>query len=512
MKRVLVIGSGGREHALVWQLKQSPQVEKVYCAPGNAGIAADAECVDIKVNELEKLADFAVSKKISLTVVGPEAPLCDGIVDVFKARGLKIFGPDKKAAQLEGSKDFAKQFMVKYGIPTAESATFENPEDACAYIDSRFDAGEKGIVVKADGLAAGKGVLVAENRTGAKDFVKECFDGAFGAAGTKVVIEEMLLGEEASVLALTDGKTIVQMVSSQDHKRIFDNDRGPNTGGMGAYSPAPVVTKEVEAKIEEEVLKPFLKGINEEGLYFRGVIFCGIMVNDGKPKVLEFNVRFGDPEIQPVMRRFDGDWFDVLDKTVEGKLADAVLNWKKDAAVSVVIASGGYPGEYEKGKVITGLKEAAETGAVVFHCGTEKKNGEIVTSGGRVLGVCATGKSVREAIYGAYYGVQRISFDQMFYRKDIGAKALHRPSKPVTGGKAWLCWIGLVVCCALWCVLGNSDQDVKFQMAKYFVSIFVCLRTLIVVLRKKLNYRIAIGTYAMLFFMMVLLLIMKGDR
>ncbi len=508
MKRVLVIGSGGREHALVWQLKQSPQVEKVYCAPGNAGIAADAECVDIKVSELEKLADFAVSKKISLTVVGPEAPLCDGIVDVFKAHGLKIFGPDKYAAQLEGSKDFAKQFMVKYGIPTAKSETFENPDDACNYIDNQFAAGAKGIVVKADGLAAGKGVLVAENRTGAKDFVKECFDGAFGAAGTKVVIEEMLVGEEASVLALTDGKSIIQMVSSQDHKRIFDRDLGPNTGGMGAYSPAPVVTREVEARIEEEVLKPFLKGINAEGLYFRGVIFCGIMVDDGKPKVLEFNVRFGDPEIQPVMRRFDGDWFDVLEKTVDGKLSEATLNWKKDAAVSVVMASGGYPGKYEKGKEITGLAEAAETGAVVFHCGTARKDGKIVTDGGRVLGVCATGKSVREAIFGAYYGVQKISFDQMFFRRDIGAKALRRPSKKINGAKAWLWWLVLAICAGWWCATGNHDVHVKFTMAKIFVSVFVIVRSLILVCRNKLSYRIAVGTAAMLFFMMVLVSIL----
>ena len=295
MKKVLVIGSGGREHALVWQLKRSSQVEKVYCAPGNAGIAADAECVNIKVDELEKLADFAQSNGIDFTVVGPEAPLCAGIVDVFQSRKLAIFGPDKVAAQLEGSKDFAKKFMVKYNIPTAAYDTFENADDACKYIDAQFDAGVKGIVVKADGLAAGKGVLVAENRDGAKDFVKECFNGAFGTAGTRVVIEEMLTGEEASILALTDGKTIVPLVSSQDHKRIFDRDLGPNTGGMGAYSPAPVVTKAVSERINNEILQPFLKGINEEKLNFRGVIFCGLMIEDGVPKVLEFNVRFGDP-------------------------------------------------------------------------------------------------------------------------------------------------------------------------------------------------------------------------
>ena len=505
MKRVLVIGSGGREHALVWQLKQSPQVEKVYCAPGNAGIAADAECVDIPVSELEKLADFAVSKKISLTVVGPEAPLCAGIVDVFKARGLKIFGPDKQAAQLEGSKDFAKRFMVKYGIPTAASETFTDPEAACAYIDAQFDAGVKGIVVKADGLAAGKGVLVAENRTGAKDFVKECFDGAFGAAGTKLVIEEMLVGEEASVLALTDGKTIVQMTSSQDHKRVFDRDLGPNTGGMGAYSPAPVVTKSVKAKIDAEILQPFLRGINEEKLYFRGVIFCGVMISDGQPKVLEFNVRFGDPEIQPVMRRFEGDWFDVLEKTVDGKLSEAKLAWKKEAAVSVVMASGGYPGEYEKGKEITGLQDAAETGAVVFHCGTAKKDGKIVTAGGRVLGVSATGGNIRDAIFAAYYGVRRISFDKMFFRQDIGAKALRRPSRLLVGWQAWLIWLGLVVCGGAWCALGAGAGHPKYFIAKVVVSLVVALRCLILLFRKKFTVRIAVATYMMLFFMMILL-------
>lgn len=506
MKKVLVIGSGGREHALVWQLKKSPQVGKVFCAPGNAGIAADAECVNIKVDQLEKLADFAVKEKIDLTVVGPEAPLCDGVVDVFKQRGLKIFGPDKIAAQLEGSKDFAKKFMVKYGIPTAASETFENPEAACQYIDEQFDAGAKGIVVKADGLAAGKGVLVAENRTGAKDFVKECFEGAFGAAGTKVVIEEMLLGEEASVLALTDGKTIVQMVSSQDHKRIFDNDKGPNTGGMGAYSPAPVVTKEVEALIETQILQPFLKGINEEKLNFRGVIFCGIMVDDGKPKVLEFNVRFGDPEIQPVMRRFIGDWYDVLEKTVDGKLADAKLEWSKDAAVSVVIASGGYPGDYEKGKVISGLQEAADTSAVVFHCGTAEKNGEIVTNGGRVLGVSATGRHILGAIRLAYYGVRQISFDGMFYRNDIGAKALRRPLMPMKAKNAWTCVGVMALLCLLWIQpFFNQECLPKYILAKALVSAYVLIRCVLLIRKKKFSLRICFGTYFILLIMAMMI-------
>ena len=497
MKKVLVIGSGGREHALVWQLKRSPQVEKVFCAPGNAGIAADAECVNIKVDELEKLADFAQSNAIDFTVVGPEAPLCAGIVDVFKSRDLAIFGPDKVAAQLEGSKDFAKKFMVKYNIPTAAYDTFTDPEKACKYIDEQFDAGVKGIVVKADGLAAGKGVLVAENRTGAKDFVKECFNGAFGNAGTRVVIEEMLTGEEASILALTDGNTIIPLVSSQDHKRIFDRDRGPNTGGMGAYSPAPVVTDEVSARIDQEILQPFLKGINEEKLNFKGVIFCGLMIENGIPKVLEFNVRFGDPEIQPVMRRFEGDWYDVLRKTADGKLAEAELKWSKDAAVSVVIAAGGYPGKYESGNEITGLKEAADTGAVVFHCGTSEKDGKIVTSGGRVLGVSATGSSIRNAIYNAYYGVKPIAFKDMFYRKDIGAKALNRAATPVARKRTAWAMLFFFAFAGILLVYPWADMlPEKFQnweqitIIRSAVLLLALLRLAVTTARKKLTYRL----------------------
>ncbi len=420
---VLVVGSGGREHALVWQLKKSPSVTKVYCAPGNAGIAADAECVGISVGELEKLADFAAANKIDLTVVGPEAPLCDGIVDVFNARGLAVFGPDKYAAQLEGSKDFAKAFMLKYGIPTARAATFTDEASAAEYIRKEYANGESSVVIKADGLAAGKGVLVSESEEQALEFLHGCFDGVFGEAGAKVLIEECLIGEEASILALCDGNTIVPLVSSQDHKRVFDDDKGPNTGGMGAYSPAPVVTEEVWSLINEEILNPFLYGVQQEKLNFKGVIFVGIMVCDGKPKVLEFNVRFGDPEIQPVMRRFDGDWYDVLAKVAAGKLAEADLVWSDDPAVSVVLASGGYPGSYTKGHVITGLDEAAATGAVVFHAGTALKEGNIVNAGGRVLGVSARGVTIDEAIQKAYEAVDKIAFEGGFCRRDIGAKA-----------------------------------------------------------------------------------------
>ncbi len=426
MKKVLVVGSGGREHAICWKLKASAQVEKVFCAPGNAGIAADAECVDIQADEFDKLMDFVSANNIDFTVVGPEAPLCGGIVDAFKARNLAIFGPDKFAARLEGSKDFAKQFMVKYGIPTAASVTCTDAETALKEVRAAFDAGAKALVIKADGLAAGKGVLVADKCGDALDFVSECFGGAFGASGRKVLLEECLFGEEASILALCDGETIVPLVSSQDHKRAYDGDAGPNTGGMGAYSPAPVVTDDMWQKIDTEILKPFLKGVQEEKLFFRGVIFVGIMVTEQGPKVLEFNVRFGDPEIQPVLRRFDGDLYDVMFKTAQGRLSEAELVWSTDPAVSVVIASGGYPGSYTKGHVISGLPEAAETGAVVFHAGTSFSDGNIVNTGGRVLGVSARGRTIREAIANAYAGAGKISFADCFYRHDIGAKALAR--------------------------------------------------------------------------------------
>ena len=427
MKKVLVVGSGGREHALVWQLTCSPDVGKVYCAPGNAGIAAIAECLPIKEDELEKLAAFAEREHIDLTVVGPEAPLCAGLVDVFKTRNLTVFGPDRKAAQLEGSKSYAKAFMERCGIPTAKAAVFTEEAPAAEYIRSEYASGISQIVVKADGLAAGKGVLVAGSCDEALEFLHGCFEGTFGKAGAKVVIEECLLGEEASILALCDGNTIVPLVSSQDHKRVFDNDQGPNTGGMGAYSPAPVVNDAVWRQIESEILFPFLKGVKQEKLYFRGVIFVGVMIHENRAKVLEFNVRFGDPEIQPVMRRFCGDWYDVLHKTACGKLSEAKLVWSDKAAVSVVMASGGYPGAYSKGKVISGLADAAAAGAVVFHAGTSAgDNGEILTAGGRVLGVSALGNDIAQAIANAYAGVEKISFEGGFFRHDIGAKALKK--------------------------------------------------------------------------------------
>ncbi len=421
---ILVVGSGGREHALCWKLRQSPLTEKLYCAPGNAGIADVAECVNIGVEDGDKLVEFAKANDIAFAVVGPEAPLCAGVGDKLRAAGLRVFGPNAEGAQLEGSKDFAKRFMNKYNIPTARSATFTDAAAAKEYINKEFAAGVEGIVVKADGLAAGKGVLVADSAGSANAFVDECFGGAFGASGATVLIEECLFGEEASILALTDGKTIVPLVTSQDHKRIYDDDQGPNTGGMGAYSPAPVVNDKVMEQIKTEILDRFLAGIQAENIFYRGVIFVGIMVTGGVAKVLEFNVRFGDPEIQPVVRRFDGDWADALYKTADGRLAEADLVWSEDPAVSVVIAAGGYPGSYRKGDVITGLADAAEAGAVVFHAGTAFKDGAVVSAGGRVLGVSARGKTIQDAIANAYKGVEKIHFDDCFSRKDIGAKAL----------------------------------------------------------------------------------------
>ena len=421
--RILVIGGGGREHALCWKLKSGENVEKVYCAPGNAGIAADAECVNIPVGNLEELAEFAENNSIDLTVVGPEVPLCAGIADFFRSRNLNIFGPDKHGAALEGSKAFSKDFMNKYGIPTAEAATFISEEQAVDYIHEKIQ-GKPGIVVKADGLAAGKGVIVASSEEEAVNAVRECFSGSFGDAGQTVLVEELLIGEEASILALTDGKTVLPLASSQDHKRIGEGDTGPNTGGMGAYSPAPVVTDEIFGEIKDTVLAPFLHGIQQEGMDFRGIIYAGIMVTSDGPKVLEFNVRFGDPETQAVLMRLDSDLADVMMKTVEKRLDEVNLEWKKEPAVCVVMASGGYPGSYEKGNVISGLDDAAATGAVVFHAGTAEKEGNIITAGGRVLGITALGDDISTAVENAYIALEKISWKDACYRKDIAHRVL----------------------------------------------------------------------------------------
>ena len=422
--KVLVIGSGGREHALVWKIGRSKRVEKVYCAPGNAGTGALAENLDIKADDLDGLARFARGNRIDLTVVGPEMPLVAGIVERFERDGLRVFGPSKRAAELEGSKAFTKHLMRRHGIPSAEYQVFDDFEKASAYIEDRGAP----IVVKADGLAAGKGVLVCSSVEEALEGAKSILvDGAFGEAGASLVVEECLRGEEASIIALTDGKAIAPLEPAQDHKAIFDGDKGPNTGGMGAYSPAPVVTPEVMDRVVKEVLVPTVHAMNKEGRPFKGVLYAGLMMTEQGPKVLEYNVRFGDPEAQPLLMRLDCDLVDLLDAVVDGCLDEADIRWDSRAAVCVVMASGGYPGEYEKGKPISGLDDAARIDDVqVFHAGTAVKGDEIVTAGGRVLGVTALGESTAAAIDRAYEAVGKIGWDGVQFRKDIGAKALAR--------------------------------------------------------------------------------------
>ncbi len=425
---ILVVGNGGREHAIAyWLSKSMPSGSKLYCVPGNPGISVIAECAAIKA-EPEPVAAFAKEKNIDFAVIGPEAPLCAGVSDALREIGVAVFGPSKEAAQLEGSKDFAKQFMVKYGIPTAKYQTFTEEAPALDYVNAEYDA-NRAVVVKADGLAAGKGVIVAENRQMALDAVKECFAGAFGKAGARVVIEELLEGEEASILALTDGKTIIPLASSQDHKRLLDGDMGPNTGGMGAYSPAPVVTDELMATVKELVLDRFLTGVKAENLFYRGVIYAGIMVTKDGPKVLEFNVRFGDPETQAVLSRLDSSLCDALYKTAVGEVDKIDLVWSKDTTVCVVLASGGYPGTIDKGHVITGLEDAWKAGAYVFHAGTADESGKVVNSGGRVLGVTVRGEGIADAIRKVYEIVPKIKFAGMQYRKDIAHRALERLEK-----------------------------------------------------------------------------------
>jgi phosphoribosylamine--glycine ligase len=420
--KVLVVGGGGREHALIWKAAQSKRVTKVYAAPGNAGIAAIAECVPIKAEDIEGLLAFARKEAVDLTIVGPEGPLSMGIVDRFTEAGLRIFGPSGKAAIIEGSKQFAKDLMKKYRIPTADYGVFTDKASAEAYIRQKGAP----IVVKADGLAAGKGVVVAETveeAVKALDLIMS--EKAFGAAGDRVVIEECLRGEEASFMAFSDGKTVVPMASSQDHKRVFDADKGPNTGGMGAYSPAPIVTKKLEQEVMETIMVPTVRAMEKEGRLFKGVLYAGLMIENGQARVLEYNARFGDPETQPIMARLDTDLIDIIEAILEGRLSRTEVRWKPDSAVCVVMASGGYPGNYEKGREISGLDDAAVLpDAMVFHSGTAQKNGKTVTDGGRVLGVTGLGRTVAAAIDHAYAAVRVISFEGAHYRRDIGARAL----------------------------------------------------------------------------------------
>lgn len=420
--RILVIGGGGREHALVWKLAQSPAVEKIYVAPGNPGMASWAECIDLPLDNQEQVADFAQNENIDLTVVGPEVYLVAGLADTFAQRNLKVFGPSAAAAEIEGSKAFSKKLMEKYGIPTAFFKVCNSIEEAKSYVK------EKGtpIVVKADGLAEGKGVVVAMTEEEALAAIDDMMgDLKFGGAGARVILEEFMEGEEASVLAFTDGETIVPMVAAQDHKRVFDEDQGPNTGGMGTYAPAPIVTENIKQKCIEQVLKPTIAAMKSEGRRYQGCLYAGLMIKDGEVKVVEFNARFGDPETQVVLPLLKTDLAKIMLACVNGTLADLNIEWSDEAAVCVVMASGGYPASYEQGLPISGLDEAgALVDTVVFHAGTKACKGEIVTSGGRVLGVTAVGQDIKEARDKAYIAVDKINFKDKHYRQDIAWRAL----------------------------------------------------------------------------------------
>ncbi len=417
---ILVIGSGGREHALYWKLSESPQTEQIYAIPGNPGMGASAA---IALDDHAAILRFAKEHEIGLVVVGPEVPLMNGLVDELEAAGIRAFGPRANAAEIEGSKSFAKDLMKKYGIPTARYEVFTAAEPARAYIRQEGAP----IVVKADGLAAGKGVIVAMTEQEALDAVDAIMeDHSFGDAGARVVIEEFMEGEEASLLAFTDGTTIRPMISAQDHKRAYDGDRGPNTGGMGTYAPAPVMTPEMTERAVEEILKPTIAAMAKEGRVYRGCLYLGLMVTADGPKVVEFNARFGDPETQVVLPLLDSDLVAIMCACADGTLADVPIRWKDGAAVCVVLASGGYPGHYDKGQEIHGLADAEAMGALVFHAGTAMKDGKLVTNGGRVLGVVGRGADISSAVDAAYAAATKISFKDAYYRKDIAHRALER--------------------------------------------------------------------------------------
>lgn len=416
--RVLIVGGGGREHALAWKIGQSPKVDKIYCAPGNPGTAQVAENVDIPADNVDRLLEFALENKIDLTVVGPEQPLVLGIVDKFQEKKLRVFGPSALAAELEGSKVFCKDLMQKYGIPTGEYRVFEAPEAARDYVKTRKEK----LVVKADGLAAGKGVLICtDGQEAAKAIQTIMQDKAFGEAGDRIVVEEFLEGQEVSLLAFTDGKTVLPLDSAQDHKAALDGDLGPNTGGMGAYSPAPIFTEALKQEVMATIMQPTVEAMRMEGRLFQGILYAGLMLTAAGPRVLEFNARFGDPETQPLLMRMQSDIVPLFEACIDGTLDQCEIVWKPQSAVCVVMAAKGYPGPYDKGKMIHGL-EAAGKLAEVFHAGTKCSDGNVVTNGGRVLGVTALGDDIAKAITSAYDAVQQISWDGMHYRKDIGSK------------------------------------------------------------------------------------------
>ena len=420
--KILIIGGGGREDALAWKISQSPLADRIYCMPGNGGIGQIAECVPGDPGKVAEVAEWAEKQGIGLTVVGPELPLTQGIVDEFSRRGMDIFGPNRAAAQIEGSKVFMKQLLKKYGIPTADFRIFDDPGQAKTYISGSGSS----CVVKADGLAAGKGVYVCQDTAEANEAVTDIMERRiFGEAGDHVIVEECLVGEEASFLAFTDGQTVIPMIASQDHKRIYDGDRGPNTGGMGAYSPAGLVTPEMAQHIIAEIMQPTVRAMAQEGCPYKGVLYAGLMICHGKPYVLEFNARFGDPETQSILPLLETDLVEVMQAVIHKRLSQVQLEWRKGAAVCIVLASGGYPGDYQKGKLISGLDQAQGLKDVlVFHAGTVRKDGNYLTSGGRVLGVVGRGDDLPKAISAAYAGAGQICFEDMHYRRDIGQKGL----------------------------------------------------------------------------------------
>ncbi|MDD3115266.1 MAG: phosphoribosylamine--glycine ligase [Anaerovibrio sp.] len=424
---ILVIGSGAREHTLIWKLAQSSKADRLYAVPGNPGMAQLAECIEgVSITDNDALVKLAQDKQVGLVVVGPEVPLTNGAVDAFTKAGIKAFGPVQAAAEIEGSKSFSKNLMKKYHIPTAKYEVFTEAEAAKEYIRAEGAP----IVIKADGLAAGKGVIVAMTLEEALAAIDEIMGAnAFGNAGSRVVVEEFMAGEEVSVLCFTDGRTILPMVPSQDHKRVFDDDQGPNTGGMGAYAPAPVGTPELLAQVQKEVLDPVIKAMEQEGRLYKGCLYAGLMVTDKGPKVVEFNARFGDPETQVVLPLLESDLVDVMLACIDGSLAETEVKWSSGAAVCIVMAAGGYPKAYDKGDEITGLTAAEEDGSMVFHAGTSSSEGRIYTNGGRVLGVVSKADGIQEAVDRAYAGVAKISFRGAHYRHDIAHWALERLKK-----------------------------------------------------------------------------------
>lgn len=413
--KILVVGGGGREHAICWKLSKEANVDKIYCAPGNAGISNVAQCIDIQDSDIENLLNFAKENQIDLTIVGPEIPLVAGIVDKFEKEGLKIFGPNKKCAQLEGSKSFSKDFMIRHNLPTAKYKEYTDLDEAISEIDSFGYP----VVIKADGLAAGKGVVISENREDAITTLKEMMsDKKFGNAGDKIVVEEFLTGIETSILAFVDNDTIVPMVSSKDHKKVFEGETGLNTGGMGTFSPSEIYTEKLAKEVQEKILDKTLEGFKKDNLNYKGILFVGLMITEDGPKILEYNVRFGDPETQSVLFRLDTDLNKIISEILNNNLKNIEINYSKEESICVMLTSGGYPESYEKGKVISGL-ENLDSDIVVFHSGTKFDNENIVTNGGRVIGITAKSKTVKEAAQKVYENIKKINFEKMHYRKDI---------------------------------------------------------------------------------------------